>query len=107
MTSTSLSYRVALHFAQGAVNSDPTTSDDLHNVLFAICLRNYEGFHGFRMNSALYGAHPDENEILLIEGVDMHVLGVEEMEIENLLTGDDFWDNLAIRRVTVIYLFHN
>ena len=58
------------------------------------------------MDSALYGAHPNEKEILLVEGVRVYMLGVEEMEVDNFLAGDDFWNDLNMKRVTVIYLFH-
>ena len=88
VTSTSTSYRVALQFSKAA--SEPTTAKakTLQSVVFAICLHNFEGFDGFRMNSALYGAHPEEQEILLMEGVQVAVLGVEDMHIDNSLQAD-------------------
>ena len=57
------------------------------------------------MNSALYGAHPEEQEILLMEGVPVAVLGVEDMLIDNSLTADPFWDDFNHKTVTVVYLF--
>ena len=106
VTSTSLSFKVALQFAKVAHDPMSANSKDLQSVLFAICLHNWSGYNGFRMDSALYGAHPDEKEILLMEGVPVYVLGVEEMEVDNSLSGDDFWSELNMKRVTVIYLFH-
>ena len=58
------------------------------------------------MDSDLYGAHPDEKEILLMEGIDMAVLGIDELEIDNQLTGDSIWDDFNMQTVTVVYLFH-
>lgn len=57
--------------------------EDLRSVLFAICLHNYSGYCGFRMDSSLYGAYPEEKEVLLMEGIQVSVMGVEEMEIDN------------------------
>ena len=39
-------------------------------------------YNGFRMNSALYSAFPFEREILLMEGIAMTVLAVEEIKID-------------------------
>ena len=106
MTSTSTSYRVALQFAKATAEPTTAKAKTLQSVVFAICLQNYDGFDGFRMNSALYGAHPEEQEILLCEGVEVAVLGVEDMHIDNSLSGDPFWDDFNHKTVTVVYLFH-
>ena len=106
VTSTSLSFKVALQFAKVAHESMSANSKDLQSVLFAICLHNWKGFHGFRMDSALYGAHPGEQELLLCEGVRVAVLGVEDMLIDNSLGADPFWDDFNHKTVTVVYLFH-
>ena len=97
---------MAFKFAKEAHESMYSNSQDLQNVLFAICLHNFQGYLGFRMDSMLYGAHPNESEMLLMEGLPVFVLGVKEMEVDNSLTGDDFWNELNMKRVTVIYLFH-
>ena len=106
VTSTSTSYRVALQFCKAA--TEPTTAKvkTLQSVVFAICLYNRNGFYGFRMNSAMYGAHPEEQEILLCEGVPVAVLGVEDMYIDNSFSADPFWDDFNHKTVTVVYLFH-
>ena len=80
--------------------------EDLRSVLFAICFHNYAGYNGFRMDSSLYGAHPEEKEVLLMEGIPVSVIGVEEMEIDNSLSADTFWDDFNHKNVTVIYLNH-
>ena len=102
--STSESFRVALQFAR--VPKDTKESDDLHSVLFAICIHNYDNYNGFRMNSALFSAHPQEKELLLIEGAPAAVLGVDEIYIDNSSSGDDFWKDFNKKTVYVIYLFH-
>ena len=50
-TSTSESFKVALDFARAPAN-ESADSLPLHSVLFVICLHNWNGFAGFRMNSA-------------------------------------------------------
>ena len=104
-TSTSESFKVALDFAR-APPSQSAASEQLHSVLFVICLHNYERFNGFRMNSAMFSAHPEEREILLMEGVAMYVLGMEEMYIDNFESTDAFWKNFNMKTVTVVYLYH-
>ena len=44
-------------------------------------MENYRGYNGFRLNSTLYGAHPEENELLLPDGVQVQVMGIEEIVI--------------------------
>ena len=55
---------------------------NFHSVLFVICLHNYDGFCGFQMNSSRLSAHPNEKEILLLEGAPMAIIGVEELTID-------------------------
>ena len=87
-TSTSESYRTALNFARPP--KQPTKEFIMLSTLKVICIHNYGGFNGFRMNSALFSAHPGEREVLLMEGSPMVVLGMEEMYIDNLWTDDPF-----------------
>lgn len=96
-TSTSESFKVALQFAKlddessGAVINSSTH----YSVLFVICIHNYNGFRGFRMNSSIFSAHPNEREILLMEGIEMCVVDIEEVFVDNLeeKEGEDggFW----------------
>ena len=58
------------------------------------------------MDSALFTSHPEEREVLLIEGATMAVLGVEEMYIDNSWTNDRFWDDFNNKLINVIYLFN-
>ena len=58
------------------------------------------------MNSAVYGAHPEEQEILFMEGLKVAVLGAEDYFIDNSLDSDSFWDDFNHKTITVVYLFH-
>lgn len=55
-------------------------------VLFVISVRNYLGYHAFRMNDERYTAYPQEQEYLLMEGIFLWVMKVEELLVED-------WDN--------------
>jgi len=104
--STSVSWKVALEFA---LPSKDTQGDHVP-TLFVICCQNYvagAGFKGFRMDSALHSAHPYEQEVLLMEGIRMAVLGHDDILIDNTLTSSDpFWIKFNNRTISVIYLFH-
>ena len=58
------------------------------------------------MSSAQYTAHPDEKEVLLMEGAPVAVMGVEDVFIDNEPTGFEFWDDFNEKTITVVYLFH-
>ena len=105
VTSTSESFKVALNFARLPAG-DANSATDLYSVLFVICLHNWYGFHGLRMNSSMFSAHAEEREILLGEGVQMAVMGVEDMYIDNSESDDAFWVDFNKKTITVIYLFH-
>ena len=79
---------------------------NLHSTIFVICIHNYGGFNGFRMDSALFTAHPGEREVLFMEGARMAVLGVEEIYIDNSWTNDPFWNHFNKKHLNVIYLFN-
>ena len=51
-------------------------------VLFVISMKNYKTFHGFRLTDNKYTAHEDDQEYLLMEGVGVQVLKVEEIHIK-------------------------
>ena len=99
-TSTSEDYRVALKFAD-------TTDPKKQLVLFVICIHNYEGYNGLRMNSDCFSAHPDEREVLLMEGAPVIVMGSEEVLIDNGHTGQPFWTSLNGKKIIIIYMFHS
>lgn len=52
-------------------------------VVFVISVRNYLGFHAFRMNDERFTAYPQEQEFLLMEGIFLWVMKVEELLVEN------------------------
>ena len=59
------------------------------------------------MDSALHSAHPYEQEILLMEGIRMAVLGQDDVLIDNqLTTTDPFWIRYNNKTISIIYLFH-
>ena len=51
---------------------------DKKNVLFVICITNFNGVRGFNMNSEAYSNHEEEKEFLLMEGFPIRVLGFDE-----------------------------
>ena len=53
-------------------------------VLFTICLQNYNsnGFKGFRLNRLEYSPYPEERRIVLLDGVEVVVLKIEEFGAE-------------------------
>ena len=58
------------------------------------------------MNSSQYTAHPDEQEILLVEGAPMAVMAADEVLIDNSKSGDAFWADFNGSKITIIYMFH-
>ena len=101
-TSTSESFRVALDFAK---TNDPKK----HSVLFVMAVHNYSPsfpFTGFRMNSELYTAHPDEKEILFMEGLRVAVVGVDEVKFDEDAFTDSVMKDFNGKTLTIIYLFH-
>ena len=99
--STSVSFKVALEFAFGSGKTEghiPT--------MFVIVCQNYRLFSGFRMDSAFYSAHPYEQEVLLMEGSQVAVVGTDDFVIDNRLSSSDpFWAPLNNRVIHVVYLF--
>ena len=89
-------------------------------VLFAICMQNYHNFPGVRLNTPDLSSHPQEKEAILIEGVPMFVLGVEQKMVplagtsslqeygnsESLLQDDYFWNQYRGKKVTIIHLLN-
>jgi len=100
-TSTSENFKIALDFAK---TQDPTKQ----MVLFVICIHNYHGggYTGFRMNTLEYSAHPDEKEVLMMEGTEVAVMGVEQLLIDNGQSADSFWNHFNGKTLTVVYMFH-
>ena len=98
-TSTSENFKIALDFAK---TQDPTKQ----MVLFVICIHNFYKYTGFRMNTLEYSAHPDEKEVLMIEGTEVAVMGVEQLLIDNGQSADSFWNHFNGKTLTVVYMFH-
>ena len=84
-------YDNALHFAQTQIQME-----DRVPVMFFVCVRNWSGFNGFRLNRAQYSAHYHEDEVLLFEGFKVYVLSIEEVFCSQLN-----------RNITVIRLYNH
>ena len=104
--STSMSLEVALQFSKA---EDETKK----SVLFVYVIHNYNEktpYSGFRLNKPTFSAHHYEQEVLLMEGTVVYVMGVEEIfvdanqPIENRVS--DIWQKLNGKTITVVYLFH-
>lgn len=99
-TATTLNPRVALDFANC---NQKQLALDLHPVVFVFCMQNYYGFKGVRINLTRYSSHHFEEEVLLMDGIKMFVVGVEQItfqsEIESMKKYND-------KQVTLIYLFN-
>lgn len=75
-TATSFSFKEGLNLCR-------TIEDDTKLVLFVMLMHNYLPFNGFRPNKPQYSAHHVENSLVLMDGLPMFVLGVEELYVEN------------------------
>ena len=102
-----------------ALNYGKTNDKYMSTVLFVFVMQNYVAdlpystdriedfpFSGFRFNCPSYSAHHEEREFILMEGINMIVLYVEELLIDNTELGDPFWDDFNGKTVTVIYLLN-
>ena len=78
-TSCSESYRVALQFAlnQSTFQSGANEAQASIPVLFVIACQNYMNFNGIRLVSHANSAYPAEQELLLMEGCEVHVLQIQ------------------------------
>lgn len=56
---------------------------EMQPVLFAMCVQNYHTFKGIRLNKSDYSAHHHEQEVLLAEGIEFFLMGVEDVVIDN------------------------
>ena len=58
------------------------------------------------MDSAFYSAHPYEQEVLLMEGTQVAIVGTDDFVIDNRLSSSDpFWAPYNNRVIHVVYLF--
>jgi len=66
-------------------------------------MKNYKSYHSFRLNDAKYTAHPYEQEYIMMEGILMHLMKVEEIHIK---TANWIYRELNDRLLTIIHLLH-
>lgn len=52
-------------------------------MLFVISMRNYLGYHAFRMSDDRYTAFPEEQEFLLMDGIFLWVIKVEDILVKD------------------------
>ena len=71
-------------------------------VLFVIGLQNYEGFTGLKLNIHALTAYINEQEVILRDGFQFHVLGIQK--IDNIRNSSGKWG--ANSSIKVIHLFH-
>ena len=74
-TSTSSNLGVALGFSKCSKLDNELSGK---SVLFVFFFQNYNTFGGFRLNQPEFSAFPDEEEYLLMEGIGVRVLKVDE-----------------------------
>ena len=98
-TSTSSSLGIALGFSKCSI------AEGL-SVLFVFFFQNYDGFKGFRLNQPEYSAFPYEEEFLLMEGIDVIVLAVDENIVMDCKTIDAVRNMYHDQTINVVYLYN-
>lgn len=96
-------------------------NDKYTPTIFIICFHNFScwyPYYGFRMNLQSYSAHHHEHEMILMDGITMLVLKIEDWQIkwdDNEHDSDDdaddgeaakFWKDNNGSKFKVIYLFN-
>ena len=104
--STSLSYREALKQLIACKSGLNPFVKHLEKVMLVICLHNFDGFCGIRLDSVKSEAHPQEHEILLSEGFQTAVLAIEDIYIDNSMYIDQIWRHFNHNTIKIIYLIH-
>ena len=100
ITSCSQSLKVALNLA---IPDEPKPG--YSSVLFVIICHNYYSPKGIRLNNGAYTPFPAEREMLLMEGVAVWVLEVEEsIYIDN---DHDSFTKFNGSTLTIVHLYHN
>jgi len=99
-TSPTFNPRIALDYA--SCNSKQLALG-LKPVVFVICLQNYYGYKGFRLNLTRYSSHHFEEEVLLLEGIKMFVVHVEAVPFQSEIDSLKKYNNNTI---TLVYLFN-
>ena len=58
------------------------------------------------MNSDKFSAHPNEKEVLLMEGAPVAVMAVDQVLIDNTGTDDSILAEFKGKKITIVYMFH-
>lgn len=88
-------------FTSGETNKAKENDDEV-SVMFIISVQNYNGFKCFRLNGEKYSAYPQEKEVILLDGTQVAVMNVEEVQIDN--DAEDF-EHLKGKSLVIIHLF--
>ena len=71
-------------------------------VLYVLCLSNYNEAQGMLLNTSAFSAYPSESELILVEGIEVYILGIEEsFEIEN--ESSPFMEKFNGKMMTIVY----
>ena len=98
-TSTSSSLGIALEFSKCFIA-------DIHHKGIVFFLSNYGGFRGFRLNQPEYSAFPHEEEFLLMEGIGVMVVAVDENMVMDCKTVDAVRNMYHGQTINVVYLYN-
>lgn len=105
--STSMKLSIGLEYSRYAKKYDYVPGK---SVLFVFLFKNHEYQKGFRLNQKEYTPYPNDEEFILLEGLKVAVLGVEEhVRIESKDDEEDDIDYFDGRfpgqKINIIYLY--
>lgn len=65
-----------------ALNFCLNVQETMQTVLFVFCMQNWRTIKGFRLNHQQYSSHYLEQETILMDGIDMSLLSIDEVKID-------------------------
>ena len=68
-------------------------------VLFVISARNYEGFHGIKLNDKRFTPFPQERAYFISDALTCYILRIEEFTIQN-----EYIPKYDRKKIMVIYI---
>lgn len=68
-------------------------------------MQNYRGFAGFRLNREEFSSHYYEKEVLLVEGMPVFVIGVEDIYLDLRKNNKTMWKEFNSQTITFIHLY--
>ena len=76
------------------------------SVLFVFFFKNWWGFNGFRLNQPEYSAFPFEEEYLLMEGIPVRVLKVDENVVMDCKAKEAIRLQYDGQTINIVYLYN-